>query len=88
MKTILQIISVAVIFLVLVTCQKEEPIPGTDQPTEKESLIKEESKTQSVVAATGGVIELESGIRLDIPANSLASEYNYCLNYRPIFLRK
>lgn len=53
------------------SCQKENP-QEEEQPDE--TIIIEEAKTESVSASSGGTIELESGVILDIPSTSLSSD--------------
>ena len=73
-KSILFILSTLLLTVLLfIQCEKDET-PVIEEPIEEKPLIIQETKSESINASTGGVVELSSGVIIEIPSNVLTTD--------------
>ncbi len=86
MKHLIKILLLILILGISVTCRKDDAIDPEEMPVE-EPLIKQETKTETI-SATGGTIELSSGVKIEIPADAMPGDKSITIETIDPFLEE
>lgn len=70
---------------IFTACEKEDP---PEEENLDDTLIKEEIKDDNISSSTGGTIELESGVLLDIPSSALSSDVSITIEVIDPYLKE